>query len=170
MQSKPTLPLETVNFFDDESKSRFWKWVTKTEGCWEWNGFRDKKFGYGSLSRRRFSKTYSLTSHRFSWVIHYGHINIGICVLHKCDNPACVRPDHLFLGTQLDNGKDCASKNRTMHGERHTHAKLTEGQILEIREMKRKGEKTSTLSFLFNVSTRHINNIALGRFWSRVPV
>lgn len=89
------------------------KFIKVDSGCWEWAGSINKQSGYGDFHFRR--RTYP--AHRASWIIHNGEIPTGddyhgICVLHKCDNRICVNPDHLFLGTNLDNIKDSVSKNR----------------------------------------------------------
>lgn len=84
---------------------KFWKYVNKTEGCWLWAGGQSK--GYGQINTPE--KKYA---HRFSWEIHNGPIPAGMCVLHKCDVPFCVRPDHLFLGTDADNSRDRIQKRR----------------------------------------------------------
>jgi DNA-binding CsgD family transcriptional regulator len=111
--------------------TRFWPKVRKGDGCWIWLGANNGKYGH--------ILTYKVMeySHRVSWEIHYGPIQAGMNVLHRCDNPLCVRPDHLFLGTQSDNIKDCVAKGRFAHararGERHAHAKLTESDVLAIR-------------------------------------
>lgn len=86
---------------------KFWKYVNKTESCWFWTGGRTV-WGYGQTN----SLGQKNTSHRLSWEIHNGPIPEGLCVLHKCDVPLCVRPDHLFLGTSLDNARDCVEKRR----------------------------------------------------------
>jgi hypothetical protein len=89
------------------TEMRFWKYVNKTESCWEWVGAR-QKFGYGWFL---FYKRY-MSSHRASWILHYGLIPKGMFVLHHCDNPSCVNPSHLFLGTQKDNIRDGMQKGR----------------------------------------------------------
>lgn len=94
------LPLRDVG-------ARFWSKVKQTEGCWLWMGARDPD-GYGSF--RVGSR--GTHAHRIAYALKVGHIPSGFSVLHKCDNPPCVRPDHLFLGTQLDNVHDMMSKSR----------------------------------------------------------
>jgi hypothetical protein len=86
---------------------RFWELVQKSEGCWVWQGNIDDD-GYGRFG----SKGTVKQAHRVSWEIINGPIPEDVCVLHKCDNPPCVRPDHLFLGDRGDNAKDMASKGR----------------------------------------------------------
>ena len=87
---------------------RFWNYVNKTEGCWLWTGACASR-GYGHLVIKKPRYT---TAHRLSWEIHNGPIPKGLWVLHHCDTPACVRPDHLFLGTRADNEHDRTMKGR----------------------------------------------------------
>lgn len=116
--------------------------VPKLGKCWNWKASKDRK-GYGICH----SGTYD-RAHRVMWKVMLGDIPAGLCVLHKCDNPSCVNPDHLFLGTNIDNVKDRQSKGRTARGERHRSvtrpetvprgeksgmAKLTEKDVIEIR-------------------------------------
>ena len=88
---------------------RFWKNVKKTESCWIWTG--SKVFGYGQLSVYGRGKA-NIRAHRLSWLLHHGVIPVGLCVLHHCDNPTCVNPAHLFLGTLKDNSRDMFTKQR----------------------------------------------------------
>lgn len=88
---------------------RFWTKVRKTESCWIWVGSKSRK-GYGRIGTEKFAS--AKLAHRVSWEIHRGEIPTGALVLHHCDNPSCVRPDHLFLGSGADNNADMARKGR----------------------------------------------------------
>lgn len=96
--------------------TRFWSYVNKTAGCWEWTGALSKKgdrrqrgAGYGHFMVTW--KTITM-AHRYSWELAHGPIPAGVFVCHRCDNPKCVRPEHLFLGTALDNTRDMIAKGR----------------------------------------------------------
>jgi hypothetical protein len=114
------------------TEERFWQHVEKTEGCWNWTGafakgFTRKTHHYGAFCYRENGKRVWIMAHRFSWELHNGpieghepgHPEKEICVLHTCDNPKCVRPDHLFLGTDADNIADCIAKGRNSRGSEH---------------------------------------------------
>ena len=96
-----------IKFNRGPAVERFWARVNKTDDCWLWTGAQIK--GYGDL---RINTTARQLAHRFSWELHSGHIPQGLHVLHRCDNPPCVRPDHLFLGTNNDNVMDMVVKGR----------------------------------------------------------
>lgn len=112
-------------------KHRFFSRVKKRKsGCWEWCG-RLNVNGYGFITR----DYKQVRAHRYSWEIHNGPIAGELCVLHKCDNPRCVNPEHLFLGTRRDNQHDMHSKGRNNQpcGERHFRARLTSAAVKEMR-------------------------------------
>jgi len=93
--------------YRDSHRSRFWSNVTKSDNCWSWNGCTNK-FGYGVIG-----KDYrNIPAHRYSWELHNGPVPQGLIVCHKCDNPPCTNPSHLFLGTHRDNAIDRESKGR----------------------------------------------------------
>ena len=92
-------------------RDRFWARVQKGEGCWRWDGSKNR-YGYGFVSYGPRGAQTRVQAHRVAWTLAYGPIPDGAFVLHHCDNPPCVRPDHLFLGTQGDNMVDMAAKRR----------------------------------------------------------
>ena len=101
---------------------RFWAHTHKGDSCWTWTAARDRD-GYGVM--RVYGKM--TKTHRVSWMLHYGSIPDGLQVLHRCDHPGCVRPDHLFLGTGADNVADMIEKRR------HPLIKLTAADVGAIR-------------------------------------
>ena len=110
-------------------EERFWSKVNKGPGCWEWQAATDQD-GYGRLTVQRIN----LRVHTLSYIMKYGPIEKEICVLHHCDNPPCVNPEHLFLGTKKDNKHDSMKKGRNFIpiGENHGRSKLTEAQVRAI--------------------------------------
>jgi hypothetical protein len=91
-------------------EERFWSRVRKSDGCWEFVSGASKGYGYLNIGRR---DEQEVLAHRYSWELHNGPIPDGLLVLHRCDNPPCVRPDHLFLGTKKDNADDMVRKGRS---------------------------------------------------------
>ena len=89
-------------------EDRFWSYVDKSSDCWVWTGYKHHRDKYGHFK----VNNYPVRAHRMSYELEYGSISMGYGVCHTCDNPPCVRPDHLFLGTQHDNLKDAYEKGR----------------------------------------------------------
>lgn len=144
---------------------RFWEKteVGGVDDCWEWKVGKDKD-GYGQY----WFKKRPTKAHRASWEIHYGKIPDGLWVLHHCDNPSCVNPRHLFLGTVLDNNRDTIRKNRKhdVRGELHGGVKLTESQVREIRKKYIPHEySTAKLAREYSISQPHAWEIVSGRSW-----
>lgn len=144
----------------------FWAGVKKTDGCWLWTGYINPK-GYGEFTRRH------IRVHRFSWELANGPIPEGLNVLHHCDNPPCVRPDHLFLGTQNDNVQDMVTKGRNrpgrLLGEAATNHKLTNGDVINIRVLLKSGAKSViSLAKEFGVNRCTIYSIKNGRTWKHL--
>lgn len=154
---------------------RFWAKVDKTGDCWEWRG-RNSRYGYGRISLRLRTvgkANRDLFAHRVAWELTYGPIPSGLCVLHRCDNRLCVRPDHLFLGTRTDNAADRQSKGRTrtghLYGEKSTVAKLTAEQVRTIR--RRYAEESISYKQLareFQVDQSQIAHIVTRKQWGTV--
>lgn len=148
-------------------EDRFWSKVIKTPTCWLWHG-RITPFGYGAF----FFDSKDRPAHRVSWIIANGPITGDLDVCHRCDVPACVRPDHLFLGTAHDNIMDCERKGRAVHprGEHAGKAKLTERQVLAIRALYVPHVTSLTkLARIFRVTTQCIFAIVHRITWRHLP-
>ena len=135
------------------------------QGCWPWIGHRQRE-GYGLVKRAG----RAVLAHRVSYQIHRGEIPAGMIVMHSCDNPCCVNPNHLVLGTNADNSRDCISKKRQAYGEKNGVAKLTESQVQEIRQGYNKlaGRTLQYLAQQYGVCHSQIWNIVRGRNWRHV--
>lgn len=155
-------------------EERFWTKVDKSieSGCWEWLAFTNKK--YGVLKGLGGRKGKVLAAHRVSWEIHNGVIPEGLCVLHRCDNPKCVNPDHLFLGTQKDNVDDMMNKGRAIisplkNGEQHPRTKLTHSAVRGIRELN--GLMThKDIAELYGVCRTNITHVLNNTRWVSLVV
>lgn len=146
---------------------RFWSRVEMGLGCWLWTGSKHG-FGYGLIAGDRGRRWPTLFAHRVSWELHFGPIHDRLFVLHRCDNPACVNPAHLFLGTQKDNVRDCASKGRISRGTGRHSAKLDEFTVALIRKRRAAGEALNSLAIEFGVGKSAIHAATTGRTWKHV--
>lgn len=147
---------------------RFWRKVEKSSGCWEWTGTLEKN-GYGRV--RTSNPRRQVFVHRASWELAHGPIPEGLFVLHKCDNPKCVNPVHLFLGTQQDNIDDMRQKGRAINvrGERHGRAKITEVQAREILARYAAGGITQqALADEYRLHPIYLNKIITGKSWTHL--
>lgn len=146
----------------------FWKRVDKGApgGCWIWQGAR-QKFGHGALCRNIDGKHRFILAHRYAWLLLRGPIPEGKHLCHTCDVPACVNPDHLYIGTDKTNADD-----KTRRGRWNGRVKLTHDQVRAIRiQFVRYNSKKSNMAELanrFGVSTGSIYAIVRGASWQHV--
>jgi hypothetical protein len=149
-----------------ETEQKFWSSVLKTDTCWLWTRYRDPA-GYGQL---HLTKKKHILAHRHAWELsHRRKIPKGMMILHHCDNPPCVNPAHLYLGTQMDNMADKMrrGRHRPTRGERDGMAKLNEEQIREIRLAYAAGGVTQeVLAQYFGISQTQISDIIARKRWA----
>ena len=157
----------------DRELARFWSNVVKSDGCWMWRGFPKTIFSKGEL--RNVYPTFwangrNFRANRASWQIHFGEIPDGLFVCHTCDTPGCVRPDHLFLGTNARNMADMRMKKRGTwpKGERHFNAKLTESLVREIHRLRADGLINLAIAVKVGCSRTNVNRILNGKAWRHV--
>lgn len=153
----------------------FWSHVRKGDDCWEWIPPRGgKTAAYGRSVRSGQSEA----AHRRSWILANGPIPDGLFVLHRCDNPKCVRPSHLFVGTQAENVKDMQQKGRARggfkkgrrdrQGSRHPMSKLLEREVIAIRRRYARGERLVDLAVEFKIHPTHLSQIVRRLTWTHI--
>lgn len=153
-------------------EQRFWPKVAKGEGCWLWQGCTDRR-GYGQVARGGKFGGHD-KAHRVAYRLQHGPIPLGMYVLHRCDTPACVRGDHLFLGDHTANMRDMWSKGRGRCdgagrvGSANGNHRLTESQVSEILRRHRGGEPSRKLGREFGVSKTLVLFISKGRVWPHI--
>jgi len=154
---------------------------TATSGCWLWQGAQDAN-GYG-----RFKSDYGVVlAHRFAYELWVGPVGAGLCVLHRCDTPACVRPDHLFVGTKADNTADMMAKGRNRNGSvvgmtrRGNHyelqargekigaAKMTADSVRNLRTDRAGGLTMAQLADKYGLSMATVHSIVHRRYWAHI--
>lgn len=177
MEPATTLPMRdtgTGQFRPSDLATRFWARVERSDDCWLWTGKRMWQ-GYGMVWDGRTRR-----AHRVAYELENGRIPAGMLVLHSCDNPPCVKPAHLFLGTQQDNMDDKVAKGRAATGDRngaHTHpetrargerhwaARLTWESVRAMRAAAGAGESGASLARRFGISGSSIHRILTGQNW-----
>jgi HNH endonuclease len=157
-------PTRGSDMAKDTLARRFWSRVDRRgpDECWIWIGSQLPK-GYGTLSCGPQGNFYA---HRVSYELHIGVIPRGQFVLHRCDNPPCVNPRHLFLGSHRDNMRDMVAKERSQKGTRNPRNKLSPNDVIEIRALYRSGGVSmKALGERFGVSAPHIHDIVHLQRW-----
>lgn len=145
---------------------RFWRHVQRGEGCWEWTGcLHDGGYGLIRVDGR------NRRAHRVAWQLSHGAIPEGLRVCHTCDNPPCVRPDHLFLGTDADNMRDKTAKGRARwhRGSANSMAKLTEALVQTIRAEAAAGVTYRAIARVHGIHFTTVGGIVRRQIWSHVP-
>jgi hypothetical protein len=162
-------------FVKEDVRTRFYRHVRKVdgEGCWEWVGFLDKN-GYGKFT---WCKGVYKRAHRVAWVLD-GNAELppSVYLLHKCDNPACIRPSHMMPGSQKDNIRDMDAKGRrgksskptALVGEKHWKASLTDDLVRKAREMFANGASKASIVRDLGASPNAIYALLDGKTWKHV--
>jgi hypothetical protein len=153
------------------AEERFWAKVDKSgplilkTRCWVWTAYKCNR-GYGQFKNHGKMEK----AHRCAYAFKNGTLFQELCVCHKCDNPSCVNPEHLFLGTKLDNKLDCIRKGRLSptRGESHPNVKLTVREVLDIRSRPSYFGINTHLAKEFGVKKSAISKIRTGRTWKNL--
>jgi hypothetical protein len=167
------IPKEVV-----EAAARFWAKVAQASNgeCWQWVASKNHD-GYGQFGL----KGRSVRSHRIAYILANGLIPDGMFVCHRCDNPSCCNPAHLFIGTCADNNSDKLAKGRNVppppnstktrrRGEKHHLAKLSEADVMEIRRRASLGETGTALGKEFGIGQQQASRLIKGKSWEHLPL
>lgn len=161
----------------DSIKNRLVKYSARAEsGCLEWNGYKDKD-GYGVLLVSKDGKKKNTKAHRLSYELHVAPIPAQMFICHRCDNPGCIEPSHLFVGTAADNNADKMKKGRHRpggrphHGSKNGRARLSEQQVAGIRCLVGSyGVTAAAIARSLGVSASAVRRAANGQRWRTVPI
>lgn len=158
----------------EDAQKRFWRKaeIKSTEDCWLWKGIITTE-GYGKFTAALVhgQRVVVVSAHRVSYFLTHGELPLDLCVCHHCDNPSCVNPKHLFLGTNSDNIADRDRKNRQAKGLRSGVSKLTPSAIQKIRvQYFEKGISIMLIAKKFQVARRTIYSILHGKTWKHIPL
>lgn len=145
--------------FTEKQLRNFWSKVDKTDACWNWTAYKLKD-GYGQFGYNGFV----WRAHRLSYFMHKGDPGSKL-VCHSCDNPSCVNPEHLFLGNHQDNSKDMVTKKRSRYGVRNVNAKLTDADVINIRNS---NKSVSELIKIYNLDRSTIVSVLRRKTWRHV--
>jgi hypothetical protein len=153
----------------------FWEKVQHTNECWVWTASKDRDgYGYFGSTRpwsRSFAETREVKAHRISWFIHYGPIPSDLWVLHTCDNPSCVRPSHLWLGTNIENSVDRSTKKRNNgpSGEACRKSSLTQAGVANIRRLWATGRwSQQELAEMYEITQPSVSDIVNAKTWVKI--
>lgn len=142
--------------------------VDKKSGCWNWTAFKNR--GYGKLTISENGNIRVWLAHRISYFLYVGHLPHHLMVCHHCDNPSCVNPHHLFLGTRVDNCNDMVKKGRVAKGQDSGKAKLTNQDVFTIRYLITNGLSNKAIAYFFNVRPNTISGIKTKTTWAHLPI
>lgn len=159
--------LNPSHLYYPSEEERFLYFVHKTDSCWNWVGATDGG-GYGIFIKKGGERS---KAHRYIWERIYGNIPKRMCICHHCDNPSCVNPKHLFLGTQKDNVQDKMNKGRfiKMKGRKNGRSIMTKDKVIELRKLYKSGNYTyMQLVKRFGISQTQVARIVKKESWSWV--
>lgn len=147
-------------------ESRLQKHTKLSNGCWVFNGSLDKD-GYGVFT---YGRGKQVRAHRMAFEFYVGPIPNLILVCHSCDNPSCINPEHLFLGSPKDNTQDMIKKQRrpVLSGDDHPNAKLTEHQAHEIKQLRKQNVPLRSIANQYGISFQTVSSIAKGTTWKHI--
>lgn len=157
-----------TKLLDPSARARFWRFVRKGDGCWLWTGSTTGQLNHGQFHLGRIGgHVYHEYAHRVSWMLAHGPIPCGQQINHHCDVPACVNPDHLYLGTQGDNVRDGVRRGR--YPKYRAPRKMTAEQVREARALRGRGWKLADLANRYDASEGYLSMVCGGKRRTHLP-